>query len=576
VLRILVENRDNLVSRDRLLQEVWRERIVTDDSIVQCLVDIRRVLSRIDRQAILTLPGRGYVFQSDRVAGGPGGPAPSRWARIATGIGAGVVALILLARIPADESVPEYADERPSIAVLPFSDMTETQDKRFMAEGLSDEILNQLAGSRNLRVMSRTSSFAFSTDRTPVRTIADELGVSHVLEGSVRQGDDRLRVTVQLIDARDSSHRWSQIYDRPLGDILDVQLDIARSVAHALDVTLNRYGNDDQSANPFAHALVIQARSELRLGDIDSNHHAQRLLRRALQIEPDNVSALAVLALAVRRDGGPRGSDVYHSAWQHSIELIDRALALNPDHSFAVAQRGWAELYYYQDYAAAARSVERAMLLDPTNPEVIRLATNALVVFGQPEDATRLGRYVTDRDPLCISCQAFLAVTASASGNLTLAEDTARHILELDPAYSPAYEVLGDVLLAKGEPASALTVLRNRVDERAGILLSKAVAYYELGQMDEFARMRQRMIDLYADLSPSHIARLEAFTGNVDEAFAWLERQLAKPRWARGVNYRSAYYDNLRADPRWDDYLNRFGLSPGQLARIDFSPTLPF
>jgi len=580
VLRILIENRDRLVPRERLLRDVWQDRIVTDDSLVQCLVDIRRALSGIDSRVVLTLPGRGYLFQSDRVAGNKhrlGAFALQPRARIAAAFATMVVALVLVLRSPLITGpVPVSQANRPSIAVLPFVDLTEGQDKRFLAEGLSEEILNQLAASDDLKVIARTSSFSFRGDDTDLETIAEKLAVSHILEGSIRQSDDRLRVSVQLIDTTDNSNRWSQTYDRSLGDILDVQLDIAQSVAGALNTVLDQRDNYDQGANPYAHALVIQAQSELRLRDRESNAHVQRLLRHALEIDPDNVSALAVLAVAVRQSGHPRGSDAYHAAWRQSIGLTNRALALNPDHPSAVAQRGWIELYYYKDYFAAARSIERAVALDATNPEVIRLATNALMVFGQPRYATRLGQHMIDRDPLCITCQGFQVMTAAHSGDFELAEKTARRLLELNPDYLPGYELLGNVLLSKGEPAAALRVFQNRTDENAGILFSKAVAHYQLGQLDEFARLRQRLIDLHKKSNPSYIAQLEAFSGNIDAAFAWLDKQLDKPRWARSVNYRSEYYENLRDDPRWDEYLTEFGVSPEQLARIDFSPTLPF
>ncbi|MGI9260444.1 MAG: tetratricopeptide repeat protein, partial [Woeseiaceae bacterium] len=279
----------------------------------------------------------------------------------------------------------------------------------------------------------------------------------------------------------------------------------------------------------------------------------------------------------VRRSAGPRDSADYHAAWLHSIQLTNQALSLDPNHPYAIAQRGWIDLYYLKDYAAAARRIERAMDLDPTHPEILRLTINALLVYGQLDKSIQLSQHVIDRDPMCISCLGFLSMTAGSAGDLALAESTILRMLELDPTDSFAVEFLGDVMLSKGNPSAALAQFEQCDDEdQAGILLARAIAHYQLEEMDEFLRLRERLIGLYGETRPSYVARLESYAGNIDVAFAWLDRQLAKPKWARVVNYRSSYYANLHGDPRWNDYLTDYGVSPAQLAEIDFRPSLPF
>ena len=578
VLRILVERRDQLVSRDRLLEEVWRDRIVTDDSLVQCLVDIRKVLSAIDSEVVKTLPGRGYIFQSERVNNVSRVPVAYirrfRWGFAVASILLVVLTSQLLSLKPDPDTLVNRSSEI-SIAVLPFADMTEAQDKRFLAEGLAEEVLNQLAASGALKVISRTSSFSVQADHANMEAIATRLGVSHVLEGSIRQGDDRLRISVQLINTSDDSRQWSRSYDRPLSDILAIQSDIAMSVASSLNTTLRQPENGGHSGNPYAHALLIQARSELRLRDSRSAAHAERLLRRALELDPRNASILAALAIAVRRVEFRNDADARRAGWERSIVLTERALELDPGHPVALAQRGWIDLYYHKDYPSAARSIETATRIDPGNPEVIRLATNASLVFDQPETAVRLGQHILQRDPLCLPCQTFLVVTASKAGNLELAELTARRLLELNPDFPAAYTLLADVYLEKGDPEAALLILDQHPDSSAGSLITRAVAYYQMGNLQDFAEARQQMIDLYGDQYPTFVAQLDAIAGNIDSAFAWLDKQMAKPRWSREVNYLSENFVNLHDDPRWNRYLEKFGLSPIQVAQIDFSPTLP-
>ena len=578
VLRLLLENHDELVTRPSLVSAVWGDRVVTGDSLAQCLVDIRRALSDFDNETILTLPGRGYVLQSKFVGANKRGTrafanvSPRAW------VIAGACSLLAIAvlgtRFIAPESLQDSNHAMPSVAVLPFADMTGTQDKRFLAEGMSEEILNQLATSREMKVIARTSSFSLGADRADIRSIAEKLSVSHIVEGSVREGDDRLRVTVQLIETTHGSHLWSQTFDRPFGDILEIQSEIAKSVADALHVALDL--SDSAGANPYAHALVIQARSQLRMLDPESNRQAQRLLHKALEIEPDYVPALVVLAQAAFHDRGAGGRSGYRAAWERSIEITNRALALDPNHPVALAQRGWAELYYYQDYPSAARSFEKATRLDADNPEVMRLATNAMLVFDRPDLGMQLGQYAVERDPLCVLCHVFLTLTARVAGDLELAESAVRRLIAMNPDYPASYELLGAVLLAKGEAAAALAAYKQYPGNPDWVTEDIAVAHYRLGNIDEFNRLKNRLIETHAEKSPAAIARLESVAGNIDEAFAWLEKHLAQPKWTRGASYHHSSFDNLRSDPRWNSYRHRFGLSAEQLAQIDFEPTMPF
>lgn len=577
VLRILMENCDELVPRETLIRKIWQDRVVTDDSLAQCLVGIRRALAGFDRDLVITVPGRGYLLQGSLLKNNA--TVSSRIARagMQRWLAASLVVFAVLAfTIASLEQRTGLRGAKPSIAVLPFADMTEVQDKQFLAEGFSEEILNQLATSSELQVMARTTSFSFGSHPTSIESISDRFAVTHVVAGSIRQASNRLRISVQLINTADSSNLWSQSYDRPLDDILDIQEDIAKSVANALQVSL-RLRDREVSPDPFAHALVIQARSQLRLLNPASNQEAQQLLQQALEIEPDNVQALVVFAKAAFQDRGTGELETFHAAWQRSIEFTDKALSLAPDHPVAVAQRGWAELYYYQDFAAAARSFEQALKLDPTNTEVIRLATNATLVLDRPELGVQLGRYAVEQDPLCTLCHVFLVLTARFSGELELAEKTARQLLLINPDYPAAYELLGDVLLEKGDPAAALALLGEQDEDNLQTLEVRAVANLRLGRTDEFDRLRRKFLESPAtDRYPAMAARLEAVAGNIDQAFMWLDKHVAKPRWTRGASYHHPFYDNLRADPRWEEYRRQFGLSSMQLARIDFSPTLPY
>jgi TolB-like protein len=212
-----------------------------------------------------------------------------------------VVAAVLLIRAYV---TPEAASPpSPSLAVLPFADMSPNQDHEYLADGMAEEILNVLSSSRSLPVIARSSSFSFKDRKDDIATIARQLGVSHIVEGSVRRSGDRIRVTVQLIRAADETHVWSAAYNRDRVDVLQLQDEIARSVAAALEVTLlgpaTAAHAPRQQVDPEAYDLYLRGRQRLRdfnLGD------AEQYLDQSLSIDPGLIPAYSALGEAyVRR-----------------------------------------------------------------------------------------------------------------------------------------------------------------------------------------------------------------------------------------------------------------------------------
>ena len=582
VLRILAENSGELVEKRELVDEVWGDVAVTDDSLIQCLADIRRALSDTDKTIVRTIPRRGYVLEGDLLASdeepdaGMGSPNRLTRAALAAAVVFGVLALWQFLSTPGPEA------ETPanlSIAVLPFADMTASQDQRHLAEGIAEEVLNLLTSSSDLKVIARTSSFSVARSGADIETIGERLGVSHVLEGSVRQGDGRLRISVQLVDAQSSEQIWSDSYDRPAGDILDIQSDIARSVASALHVQLALAPGDSAAPNPYAHSLVIQARSLNRmLGPDGGASVAKELLRRALELDPDNVDAITELSRSELLLRGPEESAKRYTQWEKAIALIDRALALDPMHAVANAWKGWHEVSYYAEYESGARYIERAMAVDPRNSDVLFTAINASTFFGQYDLGVALGKYVVDRDPFCINCGRRLSQNAMLLGDFDLAESELHRLLPLVPQMEryDIYVSLADIYLYQNEPARALQYLSQAEFESPAKLENLVLANYQLGRLDEYERLRSEFIDLYGDERPETVAALEAAAGKVDSAFTWLDRNLAQPTRARGLNVGVPFFESLHGDPRWVAYLEEMKMTPEQRAAVRFDPRLPF
>jgi TolB-like protein/DNA-binding winged helix-turn-helix (wHTH) protein len=265
VLRLLIERHGQLVTKEELLNAVWRHAVVTDGAVGQCLVDLRRVIGDESQQFIRTVPRRGYIFDSpvvdsedaaqpDNEEAHPSAsprtqsPVSLRRRALVRAALAIPIALVLAWGIWWGVTTRESADaplyrnnaQAPhnSIAVLPFIDLSPEQNQQYFSDGVSEEILNLLAQAPDLQVIARTSSFSFKGRNADIAEIAAKLNVAHVLEGSVRKSGSRVRITAQLVDGANSAHLWSETYDRELQDSFAVQSDIAARVSEALKVTL--------------------------------------------------------------------------------------------------------------------------------------------------------------------------------------------------------------------------------------------------------------------------------------------------------------------------------------------------
>lgn len=209
VLRILAENHGKLVTKAHLFRAIWGDKVVTDNSLTHCLIDIRRAIGDFDFSMIRTVPRRGFIFT-----------LPVTEVRVNSA------------------SQRQYMQLPNSIVVLPFVDMSEEGNQRFFADGLVEEILNSLAQIPDVRVIARTSSFSFRERDVDIATIAEQLNVKHALEGSVRKSGARVRITVQLVETATSLHLWAQTYDREVHDVLRVESEVARAVANQLQFRL--------------------------------------------------------------------------------------------------------------------------------------------------------------------------------------------------------------------------------------------------------------------------------------------------------------------------------------------------
>jgi serine/threonine protein kinase/TolB-like protein len=442
-----------------------------------------------------------------------------------------------------------------SIAVLPFVDLSEARNQEYFSDGLSDELIDHLARTGDLRVIARTSSFQFKGRNEDVRLIASKLGVANVLEGSVRKVGSTIRVTAQLIKGSDGSHLWSQTYDRDLTDVFRVQDDICGTVASALHAALSA----DPRANP-APERNIEAYNAFLRGWYFYQRATQEDLkksvaayREALRLDPGYARAWAELARAYVRQGNWQWATV-EDAYGRARDAALHALAIEPNQALAHRMLGYVYWDYDLNRDAGQAEFKKSRELDPSDADALSALTVVALAFGRIDEAIELKRRNAEADPLNALMLDDLASLYLDAGRPADAERAVRKALALDPAYTGGHCSLGMMLLARGQPELALQEMLRENDQvaRAGCV---PFAYWALGRTAEADAAVALLIDKYSDLSSYVIAQVFAFEGKTDAAFEWLERAYRQRDLGLTMVRIDYLFRGLRGDPRFSALL---------------------
>ena len=462
----------------------------------------------------------------------------------------------------------------PSIAVLPFLDLSPKRDEAWFADGIAEELLSLLARIPELRVTSRSSAFSFKGQNLAVGEIAERLGVDYVLEGSVRRAGQQLRVTAKLVDAGADTALWSETWDRTFEDIFAIQDEIAAAVVDGLKLTLLGGVPQAAPADPRAYAMYLQAVYLAKQTTPRTLSQATELLGRAIEIDPGFAQAYATLALVYGSQAAD-GSRARDEGFQLAREAALRAVALDPQNVSAFAQLSHIARDYDGDLAAAAGYMERALAVAPTDPFVIGNAALLVLALGRVAESIALQEYSVARSPVDPRGHFDLSLAYRYADRLDDAERSGRKALELSPDYVGAHYALGVVLLLKGRPSQALIEWEAEGDQ-AFRVKGRALAYYALGRQAEADAALARLIEGWGERWPSEVAHVYAYRGELDAAFDWLEREYdlyGAGGWGEWRLQR--LYDNLRGDPRWHAFLERVHVTPEALAAIPFEVPLP-
>lgn len=435
------------------------------------------------------------------------------------------------------DAAPGVPDGAASVAVLPFTSFTDDKDDNYFADGLTEELINSLAQLAGLKVPGRTSSFYFKNRNEDLRDIGRQLGVGHVVEGSVRRSGEKLRVTVQLVSTGDGFHLWSRTYDRQLTDAFAIQNDIAEQVASALELTLLA---DTQTlpAQPEAHASYpsfLIATALLRERSLDSVTEARRLFEQILEREPDDVDALSGYARATIILAGAYLTLEFEPAAASAVAAVERALAIDPESLAANLAAGsvYDTLSFRTDerhyLALAERALSRAVALAPNDPDALRLYGRLLMQLGRPEAALEVIERGAVRDPLDRAARLLLAEALRGTGRLGEAREALEHTLTIHPDYLPAHLELGELMMETGALETSLVHLQRAHESRDSPRATFALAnvYLNLGLPEA---VRQTLSELsYAPLSLPLATMVELIMAGDDAAaLAFAEQELAR------------------------------------------------
>jgi TolB-like protein/Flp pilus assembly protein TadD len=534
----------------------------------------------VDRVARLLSPVAGEAPASDRVPTRSPSIALSPAATVAPGKGWRLAPLLIaavallavgyfawdkfvLSKHPAatlpSASVTNAIPEQ-SIAVLPFTDMSEKKDQEYFSDGLTEQMIELLGQVPDLRVPARTSSFYFKGKNEPIASMAQQLKVAHVLEGSVRKAGKRLRITAQLIRADSGYRLWSQTFDRDDKDIFAVQDEIAQAVVSALKLKLAagaQVTGSRGTTNTEAYNQYLLGRQLDRRGTLEGYRHAVEAYRKAIALDPNYAAAYAELALSETFIGDLTGDT--QGGLERAGEVADKAIALAPNDATGYSARSVLRSGWLWDWSGAQADIEKALSLDPHNSDVQHRYAALLDSHGRLPEAIAALKKATELDPLSAGSWSDLGLYYTEAGNYAAADAALGRAIELAPTHAYALYNLATLRLLQGQAQKAIKVAQ-KIDLAAFRLTVIAMAEHTLGHAKESQLALDELIAKDAQDAAYQIAEVYAWRGEKDKAFAWLER--AYQQRDGGLSYTKVdpMLKSLRADPRFNAMLRKMKL----------------
>src|SRR5690348_456833 len=592
VLRMLIEGGGKVVTREEIRRRLWpNDTIVDFDHSINVAIGIlRRTFSdSADHpQYIETLARRGYRLiaplewqQSSTAARNLLEPeaetlpriegqiserepkAPIHWRKAAILGSSAVILIVGYVSWRHFRAITSPRSERVMLAVLPFENLTGDPSKEYLADGLTEETISELGRLKpeQLGVIARTSVMGYKHKDTRMDQIGRDLSVQYVLENSLRESGNHIRLTTQLIQVKDQSHLWSHDYDYRAQDILTVQDDVAKAVAREIQLRLTVQQEAGsarlQPVKPEAFDAYLQGHYFFERNTDKDTEMAAKYYERATQLDPSYALAWAGLS-RVRKWQAMTGLIPTEEGYRLAREEVERALALNPNLAEAHTQMGRIKQQVDFDWAGADASYQRAVELEPGNPEVVRMAAASSKELGRFEEALPLARRAVDLDPLNAGSWENLGETEYFMGQLNQALADCKKALELNPDVYPGPIQLTKIYVMQGRPQDALPEIERVHDEPQRAFLS-AIAYYALDRKQESDAALSELIAKY-QRNTYRLAEVYAFRNQSGEAFEWLDRAYVQRNPGLIETKVDPLLKSLHHDPRYAAFLKKLNL----------------
>ena len=446
-----------------------------------------------------------------------------------------------------------------SIAVLPFVDMSAGKDQEYFSDGLSEELLNLLAKIPELKVICRTSSFSFKGKNEDLRTIADKLGVAHVLEGSVRKDGNKIRVTAQLIKATDGSHMWSETYDRDLKGIFKLQDEIAQAVVQELKLKL--LDTSSTPGNIEAYNLILQGNYYYDKLDKDNVAKAVDFYKQALAIDSTDAMAWGKLANTLSRQAWQNYIDRNTGREQAKLAAM-KAIALNNNLAIGYLELGDLKLYQDFEWKGAEENYQKALSLEPVNTDILySLGGGLYFATGRWKEAIRDMKKCIELDPLKPLYHLNLGNILTHAGRPDEAIAYFKKTLEINSQFQRAHLYLGRNYLLSGKTEMALKEMQQENMEVFRVF-GVALAYHALGLRKEAEEALKNFTDKFKNEWNYLLAELYAYRGEKDNAFMWLENAYNKKDGWLVFLKGDPLLKNLKSDSRYNAFMKKMNLPP--------------
>jgi serine/threonine-protein kinase len=448
-----------------------------------------------------------------------------------------------------------------SIAVLPLLNESGDPKDEYFSDGLSEELIAALAQVSGLKVIGRSSSFRFKDRKDEPRTIGEKLGVSTLLEGTVRKQGQRVRIVAELVNAADGIELWTRTFDRELKDIFAVQEEIAKAVAESLKMTL--LGSNERSAqraspnNVEAHNAYLQGHFHFQRRNLEDYRKAVGYFDQAVRLDPDYALAYAKRSEALTLLGDLTGQA--KTEWPKARSDAEKAVAIAPALAEAHAALGWVRFFVDWKFAEGLSELNRAKELSPGNPTANELLARVIVYLGHVHEAERQARQAVELDPLSFLAQNNLARVLFFAGKLDEAEAAGRKSAELQPAAASSHRWQVAAAVQHGDGETALREAQLEPDEGYR-RFELALAQYVRGDSQAADAALADLIANGRDQLAYQIADVYAVRGETDKAFEWLQISFDNHDNGTLALLVDPFLRSLRNDPRYKNLLAKLGL----------------